>query len=74
MSAFVSQSLKSMIVQLATYMHGRLVHECRIEEEGKDQERYNQVPNLAHDTEWKSDKNTRKHHMLEIQEVCPFPR
>ena len=34
---------------------------------------YNQVPHLTQDTIWESDKNTRKHHLQESQEVSPFP-
>ena len=34
---------------------------------------YNQVPHLTQDTVWESDKNTRKHHKQESQEVSPFP-
>ena len=33
---------------------------------------YNQVPYLTQDTTWESDKNTRKHHMQNSQEVS-FP-
>ena len=29
-------------------------------EEGKDRNRYNQVPHLTQDTIWESDKNTHK--------------
>ena len=35
--------------------------------------KYNQVPYLTQDTIWESDKNTRKHHILESQKVSPFP-
>ena len=35
--------------------------------------RYNQVPHLTRDTIWEGDKNTRKHHTNESQEVSPFP-
>ena len=35
--------------------------------------RYNQLPRLTQDTVWKTDKNTRKHHIQESQEVSPFP-
>ena len=34
--------------------------------------RYNQVPHLTQDTISTSDKNTRKHHIQESQEVSPF--
>ena len=35
--------------------------------------RYNQVPHLTQDTICESDKNTRKHHMLESQVASPVP-
>ena len=34
---------------------------------------YNQVPHLTQDTTWESDKNARKHHIQESQEVSSFP-
>ena len=34
---------------------------------------YNQVPHLTQDTVGESNKNTRKHHIQESQEVSPFP-
>ena len=34
---------------------------------------YNQVLHLTQETIWECDKNTRKHHIQESQEVCPFP-
>ena len=34
---------------------------------------FSHVPHLTQDTEWESDKNTRKHHVQESQEVSPFP-
>ena len=37
----------------------------------KIRNRYNQVQHLTQDTEWESDKNTRKHHIQESQEVSP---
>ena len=36
---------------------------------GKDQILINQVSHLIHGTVWESDKNTRKHHIQESQEV-----
>ena len=33
---------------------------------------YNQVSRLTRDTIWENDKNTRKHHTQESQEVMPF--
>ena len=35
--------------------------------------RYNQVSHLTKETVWESDKNTRKYHIQESQEVSPFP-
>ena len=40
-------------------------------EEGKDQESIES--HLTRDTIWESDKNTRKHHTQESQEVGPCP-
>ena len=40
--------------------------------DGKDQDRYNQVPHLTQNTTWESDKNTNKHHK-ESQEISTFP-
>ena len=34
---------------------------------------YNQVPYLTQYITWDSDKNTRKHHIQDSQEVSPFP-
>ena len=31
------------------------------------------MPHLTPDTKWESDKNTRKYHTQESQEVIPFP-
>ena len=42
-------------------------------EESKYQEQYNIAPNLTQVTIWESEKNTRKHHIQEGQEVSPFP-
>ena len=39
----------------------------------KIQNRYNQVPHLTQDTIWGRNKNTRKHHIQESQEVSHFP-
>ena len=52
-----------------------ILHEIRCaqlfesKEKGKDQE---SAPHLTQDTAWRSDKNTRKHHIQVIQEVSPF--
>ena len=40
-------------------------------EEGKNQDRYNQIPHPTQETIWESDKNTKQHHMQERQEVRP---
>ena len=40
--------------------------------DGKDQERYNQVPHLTQDTTWESNKNTINI-TNKSQEVSPFP-
>ena len=39
----------------------------------KIRNQYNQVPHLTWDTIWESNKNTRKHHTQESQEVSPSP-
>ena len=39
----------------------------------KIRNRYNQIPHLTQDTTRESDKNTRKHHNQESQEVSSFP-
>ena len=41
-------------------------------EKAKIMKRYNQVPHLTQSTIWKSDKNTRKQHTEESQEVSHF--
>ena len=45
----------------------------KVSKREKIRNRYNQVPHLTQDTTWESDKNTRKHHIQESQEVSPFP-
>ena len=54
----------------------RKQHQCQSfesKEEEKIKNWYNQVPHLTRDTAWlESDKNTRKHHTQESQEVSPF--
>ena len=44
-----------------------------VKNKAKIKNRYNQVPHLTQDTAWESDKNTRKHHIQESQEVSSFP-
>ena len=45
----------------------------KVRKKEKIRNQYNQVPHLTQDTVWKSDKNTRKHHIQESPEVSPFP-
>ena len=42
-------------------------------EEGKAQELIHSLPQLTQYTVWESEKNTRKHHIQESQEISPFP-
>ena len=44
-----------------------------VTKKAKIKNRYNQVPHLTKDTTWESDKNTKKYHIQESQEVSPFP-
>ena len=44
-----------------------------VKKKAKIRNRYNQVPHLTRDTIWESDKNTRKHHTQESQEVSAYP-
>ena len=45
----------------------------KVRKKAKIRNSYNQIPHVTQDTIWESDKNTRKHHMQENQEVSPFP-
>ena len=45
----------------------------KVRKNAKIRNRYNQVPHLAQDITWESDKNTRKYHIQESQEVSHFP-
>ena len=45
----------------------------KVRKKAKIRNCYNQVPHLAQDTIWESDKNTRKYHIQESQEVSPLP-
>ena len=45
----------------------------KVRKKASIKKRFNQVPHLIKDTVWESDKYTRKHHIQESQEVCPFP-
>ena len=45
----------------------------KVRKNAKIRNRYNQVPHLTQDTIWESDKNLRKRHLQESQEVSLFP-
>ena len=45
----------------------------KVRKKAKIRDRYNQVPHLTKDTTWESDKDTRKYHTQESQEVSTFP-
>ena len=45
----------------------------KVRKKARIMNRYNQLPHLLQDTTWDSDKNTRKRHIQESQEVSPFP-
>ena len=45
----------------------------KLSKKAKIRNRHNQVPHLSQDTTPERDKNTRKHHIQESQEVIPFP-
>ena len=40
--------------------------------QAKIRNRYDQVPRLTKDITWEGDKNIRKHHIQESEEVSPF--
>ena len=43
----------------------------RVRKQAKIRNQCNQVPHLTQDTIWETDKNTRKHHIQESQEISP---
>ena len=45
----------------------------KVRKKAKIRNRCNQVPHHSQDTTWESDKNTRKHHIQESQEVRSSP-
>ena len=45
----------------------------KVRKKAKIRNPYNQIPHWVQDTIWESDKNARKHHIQENQEVSPFP-
>ena len=49
------------------------VNATKVKKKTKIRNRYNQVPHLNGRNIWVSEKNTRKHHTQESQEVSPFP-
>ena len=46
--------------------------DMEVSKKAKIMNQYNQVPRLAQDTTLESDKNTRKHHIQESQEISLF--
>ena len=48
-------------------------YDMKVSKKAKIRNPYNQDQHLTQDTTWESDKNTRKHHVQESQEVNPFP-
>ena len=44
-----------------------------VQRKAKIRNQYNQILHSNQDTIFESDKSTRKHHILESQEVSPFP-
>ena len=59
----------SMQILLALAPH----QSFKVRKKAKIRNRYNQVPQLTQDTVKESDKNTKKYHIQESQEVSPFP-
>ena len=57
----------------AKHKHHLSINESEVRKKAKIRNRYNQVPRLTKDIVWESNKNTRKHHTHESQEVSPFP-
>ena len=45
----------------------------KVRKQAQIRNRYNQASHLTQDTRSESDKNTKKHHIQESQEVSPFP-
>ena len=45
----------------------------QVKKKTKIRNRYIQVPHFNQDSIWQSNKNTRKNHTTESQEVSPFP-
>ena len=45
----------------------------RVRKKANIRNRYNQVPQLTQNTKLENDKNTRKHHTQESEEVSSFP-
>ena len=61
-------NIKTIIV-----IHSFAFSRSKRAKKAKIRNRYNQVPHLTRDTIWESDKNTRKYHTKESQEVSLFP-
>ena len=49
------------------------VQQNKVRKQAKIRKRFNQIPHLALDIILESDKNIRKRHIQESQEVIPFP-
>ena len=52
---------------------GNIQDIVKVRVKAKIMNQYNKIPHLTQDTIWESDKNTRKNHTQEKQEVSPFP-
>ena len=61
-----------MIVVFPDHNHLLLVELQKVRKKAKIRNGYNQVPHLTRDTIWKTDKNTRKQHTLDGEDVSPF--
>ena len=70
---FLSSAINCMKLILCIYDHSVMGH-MKLRKKAKIRNRYNHAPHLTQDTTWESDKNTKKHHIIESQEVSPFMR
>ena len=69
--ASLSHSPSELFAKLETTLI--TVQQNKIRKQAKIRKRFNQIPHLALDTILESDKNIRKRHIQESQEVIPFP-
>ena len=72
MDAFANSEDTDEMPHNATFHQG-LHCFLKVKMKAKIRNRYNQLPHLTRDTIWESDRNTRKHHSQESQDVSPFP-